>query len=662
MKENKIELRNIRSLSGLNFYIPDYQRGYRWTKTQAIKMMNDFEEFIEKKDKDELAKGEFYCLQPIVVKPKIWNKEIKGENIQINGYEVIDGQQRLTSLYILFKTILQDVIKSVNKDFNLFNITYETRQIFGSDDYLKNINTNKDDTETDFIDFFYMKLVYKAIREWIENKNSYDIVQILLQERIEQNAAKRVEDLAHNVRVIWYEIGEDEKESSVEIFTRLNIGKIPLTNAELIKALLLRKSNFGVATTLEPEDKKRIEKEIELKQLHISEEWNVIEQKLQNDAFWYFIYNTSNPVKYETRIEYIFDLMKDKYEKCDEDKGSYFTFEEFNKEFENNQRTDVAERIWQEIKEYFRMIEYWYDDHTLFHLVGFLIEYKSKISELIKISKEKNKIDFLAEIKTKVKTEIQNVNLDTLTYGKDDIKKILLLFNVLTILESDRSDLKFPFDKYKKESWDQEHISAKTDKEEFTDDAKKRQSWLDDMLFYFGGVFAPEGLEDEERGDLIMKKSKEELEHLQTQNDHSPESEKTIEILSDLISTKVQSLLNLKGDDKKAYNSKFNEIYSLIRNYFNDDHIPEENKDSISNIALLNASINRSYGNAFFPIKRNFIKQNDSMGVFVPIATKNVFMKYYSKKIDNMMYWTEDDADAYLQAIKDKLFNYLTIR
>ena len=68
MCSNTIDVRSIASLSGMNFYIPDYQRGYRWTPSQAIQMLSDFEEFCKRKDQCHVQLGEYYCLQPIVVK------------------------------------------------------------------------------------------------------------------------------------------------------------------------------------------------------------------------------------------------------------------------------------------------------------------------------------------------------------------------------------------------------------------------------------------------------------------------------------------------------------------------------------------------------------------------------------------------------------------
>ncbi|MDE6027693.1 MAG: DUF262 domain-containing protein, partial [Muribaculaceae bacterium] len=82
-------------------------------------------------------------------------------------------------------------------------------------------------------------------------------------------------------------------------------------------------------------------------------------------------------------------------------------------------------------------------------------------------------------------------------------------------------------------------------------------------------------------------------------------------------------------------------------------------KDNISNLALLDYETNRSYGNAFFPLKRQRIIENDSMGVFVPIATKNLFLKYYTPNVGNMMQWTNEDGKNYIAAITELINNYI---
>lgn len=98
-----------------------------------------------------------------------------------------------------------------------------------------------------------------------------------------------------STKVIWYETSQNE--DSIDIFTRINSGKIPLTNAELIKALFLNSSNFSNTDT----------EKLRLKQLEIASEWDRIEFALQDDSFWYFINKNENNLP--TRIEFIFKLM-----------------------------------------------------------------------------------------------------------------------------------------------------------------------------------------------------------------------------------------------------------------------------------------------------------------------------------------------------------------
>ena len=43
----------------------------------------------------------------------------------------------------------------------------------------------------------------------------------------------------------------------------------------------------------------------------------------------------------------------------------------------------------------------------------------------------------------------------------------------------------------------------------------------------------------------------------------------------------------------------------------------------------------------------------------MPIATKNLFLKYYSKKVGEIMYWSNQDANDYLEAIKTTLKDFL---
>ena len=106
MTDNNITLKSIGELLGWNFYIPNYQRGYRWTDQQVIDLLNDIYEFVKKpRTVEDNTIEEFYCLQPVVVRQlsqdEISAKKLISSNSNETWYEVIDGQQRLTTIRIL---------------------------------------------------------------------------------------------------------------------------------------------------------------------------------------------------------------------------------------------------------------------------------------------------------------------------------------------------------------------------------------------------------------------------------------------------------------------------------------------------------------------------------------------------------------------------------
>jgi len=573
MIKDQLRLRNINELIEAKdqFYIPAYQRGYRWSSRQVEDLLNDILEFHQKEKKQ----SEFYCLQPIVVR--------KNEN----KWEIIDGQQRLTTLFIIFSFYNSFRLESRRK--KLFSIEYITRP--NSQEYLLNINEND---KSKNIDFYHIYGAFKTVEAWFEHRENLmnDIESILL----------------NRVKIIWYEITDGS--DPIDVFTRLNIGKIPLTNAELIKALFLQSSNFQ-------QDK------ASLKQIQIATEWDLIEKSLQDSAFWSFIYNPVTGVKYATRIEFIFDLMKKKTLGAE----AFFTFNQFNTEFKANTEVDrqlMVDRLWKEVKAYFLTFDEWYRDRELYHLIGFLIACGQSVNAIKAKGEEKNstKTGFKDYLISKICEQLKGCNLDTLVYDdRKKVRKVLLLANIQTLLSTKEADIRFPFDRYKEESWDIEHIRSQTEKEIV---GKSRIDWLKDVLEYFTGVDDPIKISLDEYSEDKRK----------------------------IISGLCQILKAEKIDDEK-----FKKIYNIVASEFKEG--VAEWTQGMGNLALLDLTTNRSYQNAMFPIKRKRIIHNDERGLFVPICTKNAFLKYYSTNLGDVMYWQEADARDYLAAMKQVLKKYL---
>lgn len=277
MTDTKLELRLVGNISG-DFFIADYQRGYRW-KEEVEMLLNDI---------SEVEEGKNYCLQPIVVK-RVDDK-----------FELIDGQQRLTTLYLI-----QKFTKTYRPKIQIkYSISYQTRE--NSKSYLENLDFESINDNPSNIDEHFINGAAQIIKNWFEKFNDEEQTQYAS----DDDAANDIQTKLNNkVHIIWYEV--DSSENSTKLFTRLNIGKIPLTNAELVKALFLSRNN-GIDDT---------------KQLEIATQWDTIEKELRNDNFWYFITNEKSE-KYATRIELIFNLMANKQVFDKERFRTFFYFSE----------------------------------------------------------------------------------------------------------------------------------------------------------------------------------------------------------------------------------------------------------------------------------------------------------------------------------------------
>ena len=575
---NHVELRAVHTLLGKRYYIPSYQRGYRWTTKQVTQLLDDLFEFESERKK---GKGEFYCLQPIVVVPlQGGQRPQQWQDGEEPVYEVIDGQQRLTTILLILQ-YMKDKQLPLNQ---LYELSYQTR--IGSSDFLRNIRSKSEEEAERNSDYWHIYHAYRVIDDWFTNNQQYiwPIYQLLISN-----------DELNNVRIIWYELGQSE--DKIDVFSRLNIGKIPLTDAELIKALFLRRGNFA-------------DNLASLEQVQIASEWDSIENKLQNSSFWTFVSGCNS--NYANHIELIFELIAGS-------KQSKQTSFEYYTEVLNARNVSIS-KIWLEVKQVFLRLEEWYDNHELYHYIGYLTSMGSSISEIYQLSLNKSKAQFVQALKEKIKDSFNNVILDDLEYEPSNLKtirKVLLLFNIETILCSSKAYTRFPFDLYLLDQWDVEHIRSRTEYSY----KLYQESVLSESVSYF--------------------ESKYEL------------NEQEQELLSE-----IKDLLLRMGDKKgDAYQQDFNELFAKIQKHFGEDKDLQK-VNSLGNLTLLDSKTNRSYGNSPFVLKRQRIVQNDKKGVFTPIATKNIFLKYYSHHATDILVWQDKDAEDYMQSIQELLSYY----
>ena len=574
------ELLNEQNEEGMCFLVPHYQRGYRWQRANVLDLLYDISDFIHSDKKS-------YSLQPLVV----YHSE------KDNTYHVVDGQQRLTTISILLGYLGEKQI----------DIKYESRKEQQNRYVEGNIN----------IDQHLVNQVYLTIQTWFEQRSEEkDLFVKLLKDKLDKK-----------VNFIWYCTTDNE----VATFIRLNKDKISLTNAELVKAMLLKRGNFTEDSVL--------------MQKNIATEWNKIENTLNDDAFWCFI----RPIEdnRDTRIDFLFEIIKDKnmlhFTPTDEIGNDRFSTFRYFYDYFKEKKASAFDSIWNEIRQLYNIFMHWYNEIEMYHYIGFLIIDNSNciLNLLDEWMKSDMTIpDFKKHLKSEINKVIEKSGCNDLSKqykyneerasDKTKCKPILLLFNIQRIIiinrnMNQRTDTqlfnKFPFYLYKSENWDVEHIASNTDND-LTQPSEQKE-WLKIFLL-----------------------------------DSS---------ISDDNKNRIKCFLGLEeSGDFEDIRQKLEEEQQQVLH--KEEHLNDAEKNQIWNFCLLDEHTNRSYGNSVFPVKRRIIMGkemgkeyilNDDLEediksnvvAYVPLCTKDVFVKAYTANSTTNREWSKTDAKAYKKEI-----------
>lgn len=643
---NYLELLAIPELCNKNFFIPDYQRGYRWGEIQIRQMLEDIYSFIY----DKNAAGSFYCLQPVVVK-KMTPDEVAANKLESafdnnTWYEVIDGQQRLTTIRIILA--LESQIDRFNK--MRFNMYYQTRPELGKlfdklGIYEENerfiVKFDNDNDQCNDIDSWHIHNAANKILDWFQNGSGYFKPSIQEFKGGFYENFSNTKEKDKSVQVIWYELCD--KSDPYEMFKRLNDKSISLNNAELIRGMFLSdsavyKGEELLLSQFDEDVRPIVEKrELARKQSHIIEEWDIIEKQLWDDKFWSFIKKEKNSDEYSCRIEYIFDLIS---KKTSNQKDSLYTYLEFDGMLKSGAVKDLWD-LWLKVETYFSLLMAWYNDRYYYHKIGFLTTElgSSVLIEMLSESTNVSKKEFKKTIEGRINSAIHDKKkpgrkiLDY-TY-KDDynmLKRVLFLYNVETTYKQGLEF--FPFERYKDYEWTLEHIHAQNSERIDHSIKDKWVEWFDE--------------------------NKKVLERLSSRlpNDEN------LTLLISFFNNEYNRLINYK--DKYTFND-VTKVFDLVLKYFNDLSAQEGTPTvmhGISNMALLSGSTNASIGNSVFEVKRQMIMDDDAKGNYIPLCTRKVFLKYYNKNDKNFtvqqnFYWSDKDRKHYLEDIKEVLKPYI---
>lgn len=568
-------LRTVRALLNERFAIPSYQRLYRWRPEQVTQLLDDIEGFNPSQEE------RFYCLQPIVVRRDSEDR-----------WEVIDGQQRLTTIRLILGYLSRGSV----------NITYgsDSRGNTMPQFFAKLVEATAHESQS--IDEENLTNAYEAIKTWFENRT--DSRQIW------------AEKLLDSTKVVWYQhkISEQEggtdsagERDAITVFERLNVGKIPLTNGELIRALFvlnIDRCHQGGFSSLEPTS--------------FASEWDRIESDLHAPDFWSFLCLKGNRTL-PTRIDLLFELSASTVATESSPLAIFTHYEEkFRRHKEN--LVELSRELfqsWAHIRNCYHRLMSWYEDDRLYHLVGFCLCRAGKtLAYLLKAADHETHAGFIGKLREWAFTTLKiqplpegsstlTKELEQLTYKANAPSHAALLIMNLHAHEGETT--RFPFSRYSQTPWSLEHIHAQRSEELSPRD--EIEVLLDDLT-----CPRPDGLTAEE-----------------------------IEFLEHCLKT-----ARGKEDDVAARQ----QIVAIHARVFDGDEFDLNAVDSLANLALLPKAVNSSLGNRRFATKRLKLMRPAILdSFFIPLATKRVFSKAYSESVGHILKWTPSDRQDYINQL-----------
>lgn len=642
----------------LKFTIPPYQRGYRWDKEQVGALLDDLMDFIRQYVRNNATsspqKDIYYCLQSITVVPDKNDSE---------HFFVVDGQQRLTTIYIL----LHFLRNKEEWNYPIYTLSMPKRDVQHT--YINELDfKDPNKNYADNIDNFYVHEAYQTIKEWFANdsrrgqfRNDFRNLFAYEPEKNEQN---------RDVRVLWYVI---TGASAMDAFRRMNYGKIPLTSTEIVKALLLQggESMAGGTHSRGAAYRRALE-------------WDSMEHDLHNPYLWSMLSGESSNSL--SRLNIILDFVADNIndEMKDPKTGlapfsrkdkslfdsrnihDYFNYHVIN-EYLRSKGIDGIEDVWSRIRSTFNLITNWYANRLWYHLIGLLrilptqrkagrdfvktLYEKSVNSEGKAIERPAFTERLIKMIGKEVRLPV-NLSIDTLSYNenkhKPHIIKILKLLNVKESID-DPTDLnRFAFhlfEDYNVTSLEHIHPQNITTDASYEDFSR----WVNRRISDF------EKLSDSDFIGLIKADYPDvDLEELKRMA-----SERKFELME--AATKLRHLTS----DPKIYRDEENQeslqtATRILDSIFGElAGITESELHSISNLALVDQPTNSALQNYFLDHKRDILMNrhklnvtNSHEGTYAPPATRRVFSKDYSRKDPgDMRLWRKEDRQNYLKAI-----------
>jgi len=596
--------------NGKKYNIPEYQRGYKWKQESVIKLLEDILHFPQEGTK-------FYCLQNITI-----TDAKTYDNIDV--YNVIDGQQRLTTLIVVLsflneiELVQEKLVYSIRKETQHFIQNFIlTREIWNQQkkynwDTIRQIQI-KENINYNHQDIFYLFSAADNIDKWFKDPKKKGF-----------SKSKFADKLKKHVRIIINKVPQGNEE---KIFANLNTNRVPLDGADLVRAVLITNVALEYTSYIQNPDTKDIVK-INESRVKIGWELDAINNWWSQPSIKNY-FNRFISIKDDKTIEPFFDrqtypinnlyaLYSEKrlYAETKEKTKLVFNIFEYGQD-SNNKKGDDTLEMYHELLMLNGLLQDWYNDRKIYHLLGFLFnQFKEKtnfydILHLWEINK--NRSSFIISLKNKIKDYLLNdhsteefVNKKKDFYHDDNpfLIKTLLLLDIISAIENDNCP-KLPVFAFSKSEKDIEHIFPQTPHE-----IEEIKDYLDYLQRYF----------------FARNKKK------------RTEAKKLIKDLPD----------DLSSIDE-AKRKRIEEFISSA--------IKDMRTNSIGNLVLLDSSLNRSMKNKPYSIKRAAVVSFFNKGKFIQPHTIKVFSRYFNDIKNENNYdisdWGNPDIDANASHIKN---------
>ena len=231
------------------FEIPDYQRAYSWTKENLKQLVEDIWESVElnkARGNKEFDQYEPYFLGSIV----LCSKEYKDDGCGI--YDVIDGQQRLTSIIMLIATI-RDLIDNEEYKKVLSDLIYQKPNVLMG--IKESIRVKARGKEEEFFKKYILtnggtELVKDLDMEELSEakQNMVNAIEVFRDSFFNENGELLEEKLNEFIvyllqKVVLVVITTESFTSAFRLFNVIYARGLPLTDSDLLKSENLRVMN-----------------------------------------------------------------------------------------------------------------------------------------------------------------------------------------------------------------------------------------------------------------------------------------------------------------------------------------------------------------------------------------------------------------------------------